>query len=105
MGTGTTADDTQNSVFASASKDENEASFKAAAARCDNLVGAPKDSCMADAWQMHGRCKGQIPSETGAHRSCQAKLSFHLYDPVDRMRKYQIFNFSAAAHGAASGQR
>ena len=50
MRTGTTASGTQNSVRASASKDENDASFKAAAARCDNLVGAPKDSCMADAW-------------------------------------------------------
>ena len=39
----------QITTGASASKDENDAGHKAAAALCDSLAGAPKDSCMADA--------------------------------------------------------
>ncbi len=32
-----------------ATKDENEASFKAASARCDSMTGASKDVCVSDA--------------------------------------------------------
>jgi hypothetical protein len=37
-----------------ASKDENEANYKAAATRCDALAGATKDSCVADAKLKYG---------------------------------------------------
>jgi hypothetical protein len=37
-----------------ATKDENEASYKAAASRCDGMVGAAKDSCVADAKSKFG---------------------------------------------------
>lgn len=32
-----------------ATKDENEANYKAAATRCDSMMGATKDTCSADA--------------------------------------------------------
>ncbi len=43
------ADKVKTGVRNMATKDENEASFKAATARCDNMMGAPKDTCIADA--------------------------------------------------------
>ena len=38
----------------SATKDENEANYKAATARCDGMAGAPKDTCTADAKVKYG---------------------------------------------------
>ncbi len=38
----------------SANKDENEANYKAAAARCDSMMGATKDACAADAKAKYG---------------------------------------------------
>lgn len=37
-----------------ANKDENEANYKAATARCDALAGTTKDSCVADAKMKYG---------------------------------------------------
>jgi hypothetical protein len=44
----------ENGARASANKDENEANYKAAAARCDSMTGATKDACTADAKAKHG---------------------------------------------------
>ena len=101
MRTGTTADDTKTAYLPAPARMKMMPALKRLRRVVTTLLARQKTA----AWKMHGRCKGQIPSETGAPPSCQAKLSFHLYDPVDRLRKYQIFNFSAAAHGAVSGQR
>jgi hypothetical protein len=43
------ADKAKTGARSMANKDENEASFKAATARCDAMLGASKDSCIADA--------------------------------------------------------
>ena len=46
---GAAAGSVEKSMRSSATKDENEANYKAAAARCDSLAGAPKDTCTAEA--------------------------------------------------------
>ena len=43
------ADKAKTGARSMANKDENEANFKAASARCDSMTGAPKDTCIADA--------------------------------------------------------
>jgi hypothetical protein len=48
------AGDVEKGVRNMANKDENEANYKAAAARCDGLTGAPKDTCTADAKAKYG---------------------------------------------------
>lgn len=51
---GAVAGSVEKSMRNSATKDENEANYKAATARCDALVGAAKDTCMADAKAKYG---------------------------------------------------
>lgn len=49
MRVGAETDKLNTGVRTMATKDENEAIFKAASARCDNMAGASKDICMTDA--------------------------------------------------------
>ena len=51
---GAMAGGVNNSMRNAANKDENEANFKAAAARCDGMAGGAKDSCMTDAKTKYG---------------------------------------------------
>jgi hypothetical protein len=49
MRVGAETDKLNTGVRKMATKDENEASFKAATARCDNMTGAAKDVCITEA--------------------------------------------------------
>ena len=51
---GATAGSVEKSARSMANKDENEANYKAAASRCNDLSGAPKDTCTAEAKAKYG---------------------------------------------------
>ena len=48
------ADSVKQGMRNSATKDENEANYKAAVTRCDAMTGAAKDTCTTDAKVKHG---------------------------------------------------
>ena len=51
---GAMATSVNKTMRSSANKDENEANYKAASARCDGMAGAAKDTCVTDAKTKYG---------------------------------------------------